>query len=85
MCNGSEARVSRGEGRVNRTPACCIPALSTSLLLPLIGGLQPILRESKEEDTAAMLDELTIEANEESFVIVLQNGRKSEGGEGGAR
>ena len=37
-------------------------------------GLQSIPRESKEKDTAAMLDELTIEANEESFVIILQHG-----------
>ena len=39
-----------------------------------IDGLQPIPRESKEKDVAAMLDELTIEPNEESFVIVLQHG-----------
>ena len=39
-----------------------------------IDGLQPILRELKEKDMAAMLDELPIEANEESFVIVLQHG-----------
>ena len=37
-------------------------------------GLQSIPRESKEKDTAAMLAELTIEANEESFVIILQHG-----------
>ena len=37
-------------------------------------GLQPIPRESNDKDVAAMLDELTIEANEESFVIVLQHG-----------
>ena len=36
--------------------------------------LQPIPRESKEKDTAAMLDELTIAANEVSFVIALQHG-----------
>ena len=39
-----------------------------------IDGLQSIPRESNEKDVAAMLDELTIEANEESFVIVLQHG-----------
>ena len=39
-----------------------------------IDGLQPIPRESKEKDVAAMLDELTIEPNEESFAIVLQHG-----------
>ena len=31
-------------------------------------------RESNVKDVAAMLDELTIEASEESFVIVLQHG-----------
>ena len=31
-------------------------------------------RESNNRDMVAMLDELTIEANEESFVIVLQHG-----------
>ena len=39
-----------------------------------IDDLQPIPRESNDKDVAAMLDELTIEANEESFVIVLQHG-----------
>ena len=33
-----------------------------------------IPRESNDKDMAAMLDERTIEANEESFVIVLQHG-----------
>ena len=33
-----------------------------------------ITRESNEKDMAAMLDELTTEANEESFVIVIQRG-----------
>ena len=33
-----------------------------------------LIRESKEKDIAAMLDELTMEANEESLVIVLQQG-----------
>ena len=37
-------------------------------------GSQPIPRESNDKDVAAMLDELTIEADEESFVIVLQHG-----------
>ena len=37
-------------------------------------GLQPIPRNSNDKDMAAMLDELTIEANEESFVIVLHHG-----------
>ena len=36
--------------------------------------LQSIPRESNNKDVAAMLDELTIEANEESFVIVHQHG-----------
>ena len=31
-------------------------------------------RESNDKYVAAMLDELTIEASEESFVIVLQHG-----------
>ena len=35
-------------------------------------GLQS--RESNDKDVAVMLDELAIEANEESFVIVLQHG-----------
>ena len=33
-----------------------------------------IPRESKEKDVAAILNKLTTEANEESFVIVLQHG-----------
>ena len=33
-----------------------------------------ISRESNDKDVAAMLDELTTEANEESFVILLQHG-----------
>ena len=37
-------------------------------------GLQSIPRGSNDKDAAAMLEELTIEANEESFVIVLQHG-----------
>ena len=37
-------------------------------------GLQPIPRESNDKDVAAMVDNLTLEANEESFVIVLQHG-----------
>ena len=39
-----------------------------------IDDLQSIPRESNDKDVAAMLDELTIEANEESFVVVLQHG-----------
>ena len=39
-----------------------------------IDGLQSIPRESNDKDAAAMLGELTMEANEESFVIVLQHG-----------
>ena len=39
-----------------------------------IDGFQSIPRESNDKDVAAMLVELTIEANEESFVIVLQHG-----------
>ena len=37
-------------------------------------GLQSIPRDSNDKDMAAMLLDLTIEANEESFVIVLQHG-----------
>ena len=37
-------------------------------------GLQSIPRESNDKGVAAMLDELTIEANEESFIVVLQHG-----------
>ena len=33
-----------------------------------------IPRGSNDKDVVAMLDELTVEANEESFVIVLQHG-----------
>ena len=36
--------------------------------------LQSIPRGSNDKDVAAMLDERTIQANEESFVIVLQHG-----------
>ena len=39
-----------------------------------IDGLQSIARESNDKDVVAMLDELTIEANEESFVIIHQHG-----------
>ena len=39
-----------------------------------IDGLQSIFRESNDKDLAAMLDELTIEANEEASVMVLQHG-----------
>ena len=39
-----------------------------------LDSLQSILRESSDKDVAAMLVELTIEADEESFVIVLQHG-----------
>ena len=39
-----------------------------------IDDLQSIPRESNDKDVAAMLDELTIEASEESFVIVFQHG-----------
>ena len=39
-----------------------------------LDGLQSIPKESNDKDVAAMLDELTIEVNEETFVIVLQHG-----------
>ena len=40
----------------------------------LIDGLQSIPRDSNDKDVAAMLVQLTIEADEESFVIVLKHG-----------
>ena len=49
----------------------CIP---TEVQGVTIAGLQSIPRESNDKDIVAMLEELTIEANEESFVIVLQHG-----------
>ena len=58
--------VSTHEYDVYRHPNCTVGAS--------IDGLQSIPRESNDKDVAAMLDELTIEANEESFVIVLQHG-----------
>ena len=36
--------------------------------------MQSIPRESNDKEVAIMLDELTTEANEESFVIILQHG-----------
>ena len=39
-----------------------------------IDGLQSIPGESNDKDMAAMLDELTIKANEESFVIFQHGG-----------
>ena len=42
--------------------------------ISIIAGLQSIPRESNDKDVVAMLEELTIEANEESFVIILQHG-----------
>ena len=39
-----------------------------------LDGLQSVPREPNDKDAAVMLDELTIEANEEPFVIVLQHG-----------
>jgi hypothetical protein len=37
-------------------------------------GLQSFPRESKDKDIAAMLEDITKEANEKSFVNVLQHG-----------
>ena len=51
--------------------------MSNLVLLPNthdIDGLQSIPRDSNDKDVVAMLGELTIEANEECFVIVLQHG-----------
>ena len=39
-----------------------------------LDGLQSVPREPNDKDAVVMLDELTIEANEEPFVIVLQYG-----------
>ena len=49
-------------------------ALKMSTEALYIHELQSIPRESNGKDVAAMLVELTIEANEESFVIFLQHG-----------
>ena len=43
-------------------------------LVRAIDVLQSIPRDSNDKDGAAMLDELTIEADEKYFVIVLQHG-----------
>ena len=57
-----------------------LKALATSIIFLArikskhILDLQSIPRESNNKDVAAMLVELTIEANEESFVIVHQHG-----------
>ena len=59
---------------VRQKPHSPFPVLVTSCENLSIGGLQSIPRESNDKDVAAMLVELTIEANEESFVIVLQHG-----------
>ena len=50
----------------------CVKFQITSTII--VDGLQSIPREPNDKDVAAMLDELTIEANDESFVIVLQHG-----------
>ena len=39
-----------------------------------IDGLQSISQDSNDKDITAMLVELTIETNEESFVVVPQHG-----------
>ena len=50
-----------------------IHVIQTRIKQPIL-DLQSIPRESNNKDVAAMLVELTIEANEESFVIVHQHG-----------
>ena len=50
-----------------------IPHTNSQILTPIL-DLQSIPRELNNKDVAAMLVELTIEANEESFVIVHQHG-----------
>ena len=47
---------------------------SPVVFLSPVLDLQSIPRESNNKDVVAMLVELTIEANEESFVIVHQHG-----------
>jgi hypothetical protein len=46
----------------------------TIYCLTAILGLQSFPRESKDKDMAAMLDDITKEANEKYFVNVLQHG-----------
>ena len=52
----------------------CLVVSKLAYVIASILDLQSIPRESNNKDVAAMLDELTIEANEESFVIVHQHG-----------
>ena len=51
-----------------------LPLASTTPLEVRRKVLQSIPRVSNDKDVVAMWDELTIEANEESFVTVLQHG-----------
>ena len=57
-----------------KTQRCRKNAYMYDILKIRILDLQSIPRESNNKDVAAMLVELTIEANEESFVIVHQHG-----------
>ena len=50
------------------------PSGSTYYITITIDGLQSTPWQSNDKDVAAMLDELTIEADDKSFVIVLQHG-----------
>jgi hypothetical protein len=45
-----------------------------SIYIHLILGLQLFPRESKDKDMAAMLEDITKEANDKSFVTVFQHG-----------
>ena len=51
----------------------CFVFCSIYTLNPM-DGLQPIPRESNDKDVAAMLDGLTIETNEKSFVVLQHGG-----------
>ena len=62
------------EERRRRSSSSSSSSSKTHKAVPSVDGLQSIPVDSNHKDVAAMLDELTIEANEESFVIVLRHG-----------
>ena len=61
-------------GSCSNTAFVCLSSQGLAGVNTLILDLQSISRESNNKDVAAMLVELTREANEESFVIVHQHG-----------
>ena len=65
--------LANGFKRVLAGPSRITQSMHT-LIFQSILDLQSIPRESNNKDVAAMLVELTIEANEESFVIIHQHG-----------